>query len=60
MNKVKKERLDVLLVERGFFETRENAKRHIMAGRYRLMSDSELKGMLCHMSDVGDINWKRR
>ena len=25
MNKVKKERLDVLLVERGFFETRENA-----------------------------------
>ena len=32
MNKVKKERLDVLLVERGFFETRENAKRHIMAG----------------------------
>ena len=74
MNKVKKERLDVLLVERGFFETRENAKRHIMAGiilvndvllinrerRYRLMSDSELKGMLCHMSGVGDINWKRR
>lgn len=30
--KVKKERLDVLLVEQGFFESRENAKRHIMAG----------------------------
>lgn len=27
-----KERLDVLLVEEGFFESRENAKRHIMAG----------------------------
>ena len=31
-NKVKKERLDVLLVEQGFFNSRENAKRHIMAG----------------------------
>lgn len=31
-NKVKKERLDVLLVEQGFFYSRENAKRHIMAG----------------------------
>ena len=30
--KSKKERLDVLLVEQGFFESRENAKRHIMAG----------------------------
>lgn len=30
--KVKKERLDVLLVEQGFFASRENAKRHIMAG----------------------------
>ena len=30
--KAKKERLDVLLVEQGFFESRENAKRHIMAG----------------------------
>lgn len=74
MNKVKKERLDVLLVERGFFETRENAKRHIMAGiilvndvpvdkpgtKIPSVSDSELKGMLCHMSGVGDINWKRR
>ncbi len=32
MQKIKKERLDVLLVEEGFFESRENAKRHIMAG----------------------------
>lgn len=32
MKKVQKERLDVLLVEQGFFETRENAKRHIMTG----------------------------
>lgn len=32
MDKIKKERLDVLLVEQGFFESRENAKRHIMAG----------------------------
>lgn len=30
--KVKKERLDVMLVEQGFFDSRENAKRHIMAG----------------------------
>lgn len=30
--KIKKERLDVLLVEQGFFESRENAKRHIMEG----------------------------
>ena len=30
--KAKKERLDVLLVEQGFFESRENAKRHIMEG----------------------------
>ncbi len=30
--KVKKERLDVLLVEQGLFDSRENAKRHIMAG----------------------------
>ena len=28
----KKERLDVLLVERGLMETREKAKRAIMAG----------------------------
>ncbi len=28
----KKERLDVLLVERGMAETREKAKRNIMAG----------------------------
>lgn len=28
--KVKKERLDVMLVEQGFFDSRENAKRHIM------------------------------
>ena len=29
---MKKERVDVLLVERGLFETREKAKRAIMAG----------------------------
>ena len=27
-----KERVDVLLVEKGFYETREKAKRAIMAG----------------------------
>lgn len=32
IEKVKKERLDVLLVEQGLFESRENAKRHIMEG----------------------------
>ncbi|WP_203332994.1 TlyA family RNA methyltransferase [Planococcus beigongshangi] len=32
MNKIKKERVDVLLVERGICETREKAKRAIMAG----------------------------
>lgn len=31
-NKVKKERVDILLVERGICETREKAKRAIMAG----------------------------
>lgn len=30
--KTEKERLDVLLVEKGFFASRENAKRHIMEG----------------------------
>ena len=30
--KVKKERLDILLVEKGFFKSREMAKRHIMEG----------------------------
>lgn len=30
---VKKERLDVLLVEKGFFESRERAKANIMAGK---------------------------
>ena len=30
--KSKKERVDVLLVEQGLFETREKAKRAIMAG----------------------------
>ena len=29
----KKERLDVLLVEKGFFESRERAKANIMAGK---------------------------
>jgi len=32
MTKTQKERVDVLLVERGLFETREKAKRAIMAG----------------------------
>lgn len=32
VQKIGKERIDVLLVEQGFFETRENAKRHIMEG----------------------------
>ncbi len=32
MNKIKKERVDVLLVDRGICETREKAKRAIMAG----------------------------
>ena len=31
-NKVKKERLDVLLTELGYFESRERAKRAIMEG----------------------------
>ncbi len=30
--KMKKERLDVLLVQRGFFSSREKAKRHVMTG----------------------------
>lgn len=32
MNKVKKERLDVLLVEKGLVSSRERAKSSIMAG----------------------------
>ena len=31
-NRIPKERVDVLLVERGLVETREQAKRSIMAG----------------------------
>ena len=31
-NQIPKERVDVLLVEQGLFETREKAKRAIMAG----------------------------
>ncbi len=30
--KSKKERVDILLVEQGLFETREKAKRAVMAG----------------------------
>ncbi len=30
--KISKERLDVLLVKRGFFDSRETARRHVMAG----------------------------
>ncbi|HAX72483.1 MAG TPA: TlyA family rRNA (cytidine-2'-O)-methyltransferase, partial [Firmicutes bacterium] len=29
---MKKERIDVLLVQQGYFDSRENAKRSIMAG----------------------------
>ena len=36
MTKVPKERVDILLVEQGLFETREKAKRAIMAGHYLL------------------------
>ena len=32
MSKIPKERVDILLVEQGLFETREKAKRAIMAG----------------------------
>lgn len=32
MTKIKKERVDVLLVEQGLFESREQAKRSVMAG----------------------------
>jgi len=32
LKKLKKERLDILLVEKGFFTTREKAKSAIMAG----------------------------
>lgn len=39
MNKIKKERVDILLVEQGICETREKAKRAIMAGI--IYSDSE-------------------
>ena len=33
---IKKERLDVLLVERGFFETRSKALAAVMAGQVRV------------------------
>lgn len=33
MTKERKERLDILLVERGFFDSREKAKRSVMAGQ---------------------------
>lgn len=43
MGKKEKERLDVLLVKRGFFETRERAKRAIMAGEIIIENQNNLK-----------------
>ena len=39
-NQIPKERVDVLLVERGLFETREKAKRAIMAGLFIVSEDT--------------------
>ena len=41
---VKKERVDVLLVERGLIETREKAKRAVMAG-LRTPSNKDAAGV---------------
>ncbi len=40
---MKKERLDVLLVELGEFESREKAKRNIMAGLILLMVSGSIR-----------------
>ena len=40
--KEKKERLDVLLVEQGIAESREKAKRYIMAGMVFIVEKREL------------------
>lgn len=39
---MKKERVDVLLVEQGLFETREKAKRAIMAGQIYNQNEERL------------------
>ena len=41
--KIPKERLDVLLVKRGLFESREKAKRHVMAGLVIVNGEVEYK-----------------
>ena len=43
MKKAKKERLDILLVKKGFFESREKAKRAIMAGEVLVDQKKSLK-----------------
>jgi len=66
---MKKERVDVLLVSQGLFDTREQAKRAVMAGEIlgeneerldkpgsKISVDTELhfKGKRCHMSVAED------
>ena len=43
MKNIEKERLDILLVKKGFFETREKAKRAIMAGEILVENHKTLK-----------------
>lgn len=55
MTKQPKERVDILLVERGLSETREKAKRSIMAGlvfsnEIRIDKAGEKKLLLMHRS----------
>ncbi len=55
MTKVKKERVDVLLVEQGLFESREQAKRSVMAGEVYDQNNQRLdkpgvKSRRCHFA----------
>jgi 23S rRNA (cytidine1920-2'-O)/16S rRNA (cytidine1409-2'-O)-methyltransferase len=59
LTKLKKERLDILLVEKGIFPTREKAKSAIMAGevlvegeRVKSMSKEREQLMLVHLQGV--------
>jgi len=65
-----KERIDILLVEQGYFDTREKAKRNIMAGKVFIDQEKvikpgekvdiskkiSVKGHACPYVSRGDIN----
>ena len=55
-----KERLDVLLVNRGLSESREKAKATIMAGLVFVDNQRVDKAIPFPTSAAGALNWKKR